>query len=507
MPVGDQRGLHRRAGRRARSSAVALLVVAVLFGGGAVVAWRSGLLAGGGTGQVTAAGTAPVTAVGVPPPIGLHLPPARAAGPVLTAPHGPSPDAAAVRARLAALVNTPRLGRTVGVSVYDLTHDRPVLTMGDPRAYQPASTLKLLTCAATLEALGPGHRFTTSVALTPAAHRPPTVVLVGGGDPLLARRPPARKARGYPRVATLSALGRQTVRGLRAAGLSRVRVGYDDSLFVGPAVSPSWEPSYASDGVVTPISALWVNEGVSPATGSRAADPAAAAAGQFARALRGRGLHVVGSPRRTLTATEHGLTSLGAVHSPPLDEVVSYVLTYSDNEGAEVLLRQLAIATDHPASFRGGVAAMRSQLTSLGVDLHGIDVHDGSGLSRHDRVPLSALLSALRLGADPGRPELRTLVTGLPVAGFDGTLLRRFTAPAAAPALGVVRAKTGTLTGVQALAGLLVDRDGVELAFAAVANGVEVGNTLFARAQLDAVAAALAGCGCSSRVPAPGGSG
>ena len=93
--------------------------------------------------------------------------------------------------------------------------------------------------------------------------------------------------------------------------------------------------------------------------------------------------------------------------------------------------------------------------------------------------------------ADPAHPELRPILTGLPVAGFTGTLTTRYESGAA----GLVRAKTGTLTGVNALAGTVVDEDGHLLAFAFLATGTP--NTPEARSALDEAATALAACGCT----------
>ncbi|RSN71051.1 D-alanyl-D-alanine carboxypeptidase, partial [Streptomyces sp. WAC 05379] len=85
--------------------------------------------------------------------------------------------------------------------------------------------------------------------------------------------------------------------------------------------------------------------------------------------------------------------------------------------------------------------------------------------------------------------ELRPVLTGLPVAGFTGTLSTRYTDGAA----GIVRAKTGTLHGVNSLAGTVVDQDGRLLAFAFLSTG---DNADAARSALDRTATALASCGC-----------
>jgi D-alanyl-D-alanine carboxypeptidase/D-alanyl-D-alanine-endopeptidase (penicillin-binding protein 4) len=96
---------------------------------------------------------------------------------------------------------------------------------------------------------------------------------------------------------------------------------------------------------------------------------------------------------------------------------------------------------------------------------------------------------------DPSRPELSGVASGLPVAGFSGSLARRFDVRAGA-GLGRVRAKTGTLTGVHGLAGVAVGRGGSVMVFATLADRVKEPDVLFARAQLDRVAAALAACRC-----------
>ena len=89
------------------------------------------------------------------------------------------------------------------------------------------------------------------------------------------------------------------------------------------------------------------------------------------------------------------------------------------------------------------------------------------------------------------------MVSGLPVAGFTGSLAYRFET-GDQQGLGRVRAKTGTLSGVQGLAGVVTDQDGNELGFVAIADRVSASNTLHALTVLDEIAAALAGCSCGT---------
>lgn len=432
-------------------------------------------------------------ALDVAPPAGLRLPNPRSPQPVLAAAAGrPAVRASAVRDRVAPLLRHPTVRRHVGVAVADLATGRVRWNnlgadLGS-ETFTPASTLKLFTAVAALDVLGPEHRFTTSVVRAPGGGTP-RLVLVGGGDPLLARR--AAPA-DYPARANLTHLATATARTLRADGVRRVRLGYDAGLFSGPAASLAWEPSYVPQGVVSPISALWVDEGRRPGSTARSSDPARDAADAFAAALRNRGIRVDG---RTAPADGDAGTPVARVRSAPLDQLVEHTLAVSDNEAAEVLLRHVGLGSGRPGSFAGGAAAVRQSMTDLGVPMRGVVVEDGSGLSRGDRVTLPALLAVLELAAT-GPDSLRSAQTGLPVAGFSGSLTYRFSGPDARAGLGAVQAKTGTLTGVHGLAGTLADRDGTELAFVALADRVPVRLNLDARDQLDEIAATLAACGC-----------
>jgi D-alanyl-D-alanine carboxypeptidase/D-alanyl-D-alanine-endopeptidase (penicillin-binding protein 4) len=352
--------------------------------------------------------------------------------------------------------------------------------------------MKLLTTTTALDLLGPDHRFETTVKQGSDRRH---IVLVGGGDPLLTDRRPsaAEAATEYPPPATLQQLAALTARALKREGVRSVSVGYDGSLFTGPAVNPQWEPGYIPEFVVSPISSLWVDEGRAvPGLSARVADPAREAGVRFAALLSQQGVDVDPGVRPVI-APRHAAT-LAGVESAPLAEIVQHIIELSDNEGAEVLLRQAALAAGRPGSAAAGVEVVRRTLARLGVDLGDAVIHDGSGLSRHDRLPVPVLIAVLQTDADSEHSDLRPVVTSLPVAGFSGSLDYRFVdAPSG---LGLVAAKTGTLTGVHALAGMVSTRSGAVLVFAAVADRVPVPKTFAARAQLDRIGAVLAGCGC-----------
>ena len=221
-------------------------------------------------------------------------------------------------------------------------------------------------------------------------------------------------------------------------------LGFDDSLFAAPAFNPAWPVAYAVDDVVSPITALWVDEGREPDSFDRVEDPSLYAAQVFAAALVAAGIEVVGDP--TYGVARGGGREIAAVTSAPLREVVERVLEVSDNEAAEVLAHHVGLAVRGTGSFTDGVLGTMKTLRRLGVPTAGIEIYDGSGLSRDNRITPESLLAVLRAAATGG-PALHTVVDALPVAGFTGSLTDRFD-EAFPESRGLVRAKTGTLTAV-----------------------------------------------------------
>ncbi len=435
----------------------------------------------------------PAEPVEVAPPPGVELPRLGAPAPVADE-AGPQPlRPAAVRAALAPELSAPSLGRHVLATVAPLAGPGTALSSGPADdVATPASTTKLFTSAAALLSIGPEVRFATRVVATGRNQ----LVLVGGGDPFLASQPPEDPTT-YPPRADVDTLARGTARALRRNGSKRpsVRLGFDDSLFSGPAVSPRWPASYIPDGVVSPVHALWVDEGRDPVGYGRVADPAASAALVFADRLRAAGVRVVGVPTRT--TAPGSAREVASVESATVAQIVERVLEVSDNEAAEVLLRQVGLATGGGGSFVGGQRGVRRTLADAGLALRGPEVlWDGSGLSRDNRLAPATLVDVLRLSSSEQQPDLRPVVTGLSVAGYLGSLSDRLdTGDPRAP--GRVRAKTGTLTGVFALAGIAVDRTGAPVVFALMADRIKPPRTLEAQQAMDEAAAALAGCACT----------
>jgi D-alanyl-D-alanine carboxypeptidase len=409
------------------------------------------------------------------------------AGPPALAPvaaTAPLPASGSLANRLAGPMQASGLGANLSGTVIDAITHKPLFSSNADVPAVPASTTKLTTSTAVLAAVGPDRRITTSTVRA-GDH----VILVGGGDPTLTI---SAGRLAYPRPATLTDLAKQTAAALKAAGVRRVKVDYDVSAYQGGRVGPGWKPNYFAEGDVAPVSALELDEGrVAPGVPGRVSDPPSAAASAFARVLSHQGVQANLGVR---TTAPKGAQRLGAVQSPPVSALVERLLTDSDNDIAEAMARQVAIKLGRPPTFQGGAAAVHDVLARLGV-ADGIQTVDGSGLSPLNRITPDGLARLLALDASSAKhPELRSVLSGMPIAGFSGTLANRYGSGTATAGRGVVRAKTGTLDGVNTLAGVVDDADGRLLTFAFMANKVK--SPAAALAALDSLAGTLAGCGC-----------
>lgn len=464
-----------RSARRAAS---------VLLAGGSIAALALGSAAGTATGADAA--TEPPQAAG-------------AVLPVLDSEAPPGFDPAAIAAALTVPLADPALGSAPGAAVLDGSDGEVLLDVSGSAPMAPASSLKIATGTAVLLALGPESRISTRVLREADG----TLVLVGGGDPMLLPAP--SDAPDLVGAANLVDLAELTAAALRTAGQAQAALRYDAGLFTGPAMHPDWDPSFVAQGIVSPVSALTLDrmsQGVDPATLD--ADPAGTTARIFAEKLAAAGV--------TVTEIAAGAASgsgdpVASVLSAPLVAVVDRMLNISDNDVAEALFRLAALARGLPGSFAGGSQAVADTLAELGVPTPGLNVADGSGLSRNNRITALALAALLahdsRESDDNGdgaaQAALSWLPPGLSVGGLTGSLAGRYEDPATAAGAGRVFAKTGTLTGVTSLTGLVATAQGRPLAFSVITN--ESTSTPAAQQALDRVAAALAACGCAAATP------
>jgi D-alanyl-D-alanine carboxypeptidase/D-alanyl-D-alanine-endopeptidase (penicillin-binding protein 4) len=484
-PSGDGTGV--RVAWRRRGTRVTALIAGVV----ALLA-----VAGGVTAAVLSS-RGPAARSNVAPAVRID-----AAAPVLGAmgTAATMPTTAGLAAALATVAKDPRLGSHVTISVRDLVSGRVLYGQSASSATTPASTMKLATATALLALRGPDYRITTHVVAGP---HPGEVVLVGAGDPTLAAGAKAT----YPDSGRLDVLADEVKRAL--GGVKPTKVIIDTSLFAGSPSGPGWKATDNNSSYVHPIYALTTDGGrIDPTkTGNTDRYPnSALAAGQiFARYLglpatavaNGRAPAAPASANTSGGAAPSAGTpgsTLASVQSAPLAEILDTMLQQSDNVLAEFMARQVAIAAHKPASFAGASSAVTSELAALGLPMAGVHIVDGSGISHLNTLTPDLLTALLSYDAQPDHARFHALFSGLPVAGWSGTLQNRYLSTTASPAAGALRAKTGTLDGVSALAGTVIDSSGRVLSFAVMADKIPDG--LDAPAAEDAIGAVLYRCGC-----------
>lgn len=460
-----------------------LLVVLSLGGFAAAVFYNPVMVAVGA--DVTGAPATVDPEVFAPPPAPV-VEPAHGTG-IITgadpAAEGSAPDPATLQSRLQALDRSQAAVEedqaVFAVDVVDTATGQRLAGINQDTLVVPASNTKTLTVVALMAAVDGDETFTTSV-VQPA---PGEVVLVGGGDPMLTRLPTESD---YPVPASLEELAIATAEELQRQGAGSVTLGFDAGLFDDDGWNATWPETYRTQ--VTQISALWVDNG-RLADGSRSLTPALDAARAFAELLTTHGIEVTGEP---LEVPEVSGTEIASVTSLPVHVLAEQAMLRSDNSWTEVLGFQLARLTGHPTTFEGSVAAIEEKLRRMGAWTEGAVLFDASGLSRSNLVSAAMLAQVNRFIVDD--PQLSVILDGLPVAGVTGTLRDRFSDTVSAPARGVAKAKTGTLTGVSSLGGNTVTADGRVVAFAVMVNGSS--QPWPARVWIDQVVGTITGCGC-----------
>lgn len=398
----------------------------------------------------------------------------------------PVPTAAVLAAALAGPVADPNLGNVTGRVTDAETGDQ----LWEHRAdvpLLPASTNKTLTTGAALLALNRDERVTTTVVAADQTSQPGVVVLVGGGDPILSAAPAGQET-WYRGAARISDLADQ----VRKSGIAVTAVQVDDSLYSGPDFAPGWDPADIDGGDIAPMQSVMIDAGrIQPTTvdSARSRTPALDAGRALAVALK------VDPAKVTMAPNPPSGRQLASVQSAPLIERLRQMMNASDNVMAESIAREVAKATGRPMSFAGAVDAVTNKLAGAGVDMTGATLMDSSGLSVLDRLTAKTLDEVVQAAAGPDHPDMRPLLDVLPIAGGSGTLSDRFLGgdPKVSSA-GWLRAKTGSLTAINSLAGVVTDASGRVLTFAFISNDAGP----MGRVALDNLAGVLRTCGCGS---------
>ncbi|EGD54444.1 D-alanyl-D-alaninecarboxypeptidase/D-alanyl-D-al anine-endopeptidase [Gordonia neofelifaecis NRRL B-59395] len=394
--------------------------------------------------------------------------------------NAPAPTPRGVQKALATPLKDPALGKLTG-EVSDPLTGQVLWSQGAAEPRVPASNAKILTASAVLLALPHDSRVTTKVVLGSDGE----AILVGAGDPTLTSTPVGETS-FYSDPGHLSELAAQ----IKRSGRKVTSIAVDTSLFTGPTMQPTWDRRDIEGGDIAPIESLMVDGGrIKPSEeySPRTTEPALDAGRALADEL---GLN---SPVTEATAPS-AAPEIASVQSAPLTVRVGDMMRYSDNVLAESLGIELARATGGEASIEGGSQAVLATLSKNGFAARTATLVDSSGLSYSDRVPASLLDELMSSAAGDGQPKLRSLLDSLPVAHGTGTLSDRFD-PKLTDGAGWVRGKTGTLTGVSSLTGIVQTVDGRVLSFAMISGGTSPAD---ARPAVDAVVGALRDCGCRS---------
>lgn len=387
-----------------------------------------------------------------------------------------------VAAALADGLGNAALGQLIG-QVNDAATGETLWQQGADTTLIPASNTKLLTAAAALLTLDPESTLTTTVSATST---PGQIVLTGAGDVTLAE---TADTRFYTDAATLTDLATQVRTALGGQQVTSIIV--DNSAAPGERFNPTWDRDDIAGGNVTDVDSVMINGGRlrwAQSDSPRTTSPALDAGTALAREL-GVSESAVTVSQQAVPAT----TQLGEVHSAPLDIRIADMLTESDNILAEAIGREIARSRGQAADFDGSTATTLDVLSSAGFTTQGIVLKDNSGMSGDNRISPALLATILTAAAQPTAttpgatsgttvagvqvtPDmartLRPLLDGLPIAGGTGTLASRYAAgTSSALAAGWARAKTGTLSGVNALSGMVVTHSGRVLMFSFISNG------------------------------------
>ena len=329
----------------------------------------------------------------------------------------------------------------------------------------PASNMKLITAIAALEVLGPDYVFTTKVVgMSEGNQIVGDLWLVGGGDPVLSTV-------GYPATESYPTLHPTNIGALIdamvAAGITEItgNIVGDESRYDTERFTQSLGLGVRTTEV-GPLGALLLNDGVILASPIKPDQPALSAAQEFLRLLSERGIVVRGSAKVGTASVD--LPVIASINSAPFTAIVEEMLTNSDNNTAELILKEIGLQKLSAGTRFAGAQVVQTTLQEMGFATDGLVIVDGSGLDRGNRATCALLTSILERDGGFG-----VLGNGLAIAGQTGTLRDLLADTTASERL---HAKTGTLTGAKALSGYVVYAPEKAAMFTLILNGSGVSN-------------------------------
>ncbi len=343
-----------------------------------------------------------------------------------------------IQYRLDSLLRHPMFETsTVGLEVYDLTADSILYKVNEHQMLRPASTMKLLTAITAIDKLGGSYQFRTQLYYTGKVEDHTLtgdLYCVGGFDP----RFNIDDMNAF--VESIRRMGVDTIRGSIIA---------DRSMKDADLLGEGW----CWDDDNPPLSPLTIGRN------TQFVD-------RFIRQLVDDGVVLdVRISDGTLPDSAFHLCS--RFHS--IDQILLRMMKQSDNFYAEAMFYQLAAHQGHrPARAKDAAAIVKRLISKVGLGHRPYRIADGSGLSLYNYLSADLEVRLLRYAYRNSTVYLH-LLPSLPVAGSDGTLRNRMRGSFAADN---VKAKTGTLEGVSALAGYCTAANGHRLCFSIINQGI-----------------------------------
>lgn len=374
-------------------------------------------------------------------------------------------DASALQAELAEQAKAEALGNFAAV-IRDATSGQTLFEQQQSELMLPASSTKMLTAVAALLELGPGAQIETRVTQPDSS----TLVIHATGDVWLDD-------------AAMTDLAAQIDRATDVAAITNIEIRNEG--WSAPEFLSGWEKVDIAAGYIAPMQPAMLygaRQGGTTGDLPRSTTPMADVAKALGAALGLENVNytVTTEYQAPVAADDSADDSadenvVARWESAALSERVDEMMLESDNVMAEAIGREIDGADP--------IGRTQAILEEHGLSTAAIHAVDNSGLSTDNRI--SAEFFADLMDLVVSEESLHNIVLGLPVAGGTGTLATRYST---GPAKGWARAKTGTLTGVSALVGVVPSQEGHLYSFALLANDA---NILDVRAQIDSIVATL----------------
>lgn len=319
-----------------------------------------------------------------------------------------------------------------------------IISVNGDTSLMPASNMKIVVAAVALEILSPEHVFTTKLLGKVEGNSiVGDVYLVGGGDPVLV-------AGEYPSTEPYPTFNFTRFEGLVNAlaekgitSISGSLIG-DESRYDAERYTPSLGLGIKGTEV-GPLGALMVNDGTITGNPIKPDNPALGASTELTNIFMNSGIQVGGIPK--VGTAPQDLPIIAQIDSLPLSDILAEMLTNSDNNTADLLVKEIGFAATGEGTRISGLEAIKAQLVEWGIPLDALNFVDGSGLDRDNRLTCNALSALLIRDAGFGPIGL-----GLATAGQTGTLRDVLVDTLGE---GKLRGKTGTLTGAKAFSGFV----------------------------------------------------